>query len=331
MTDNPAFVVLLTDRAWPDDSIERRVLEDAGLRLVCGPADPAPAATIEALAAEHQPAAILTCWAQVSAAAIEKVAGLRIVARMGVGLDNIAVDTATERGVLVTNVPDYCVEEVSDHAVGLALAWTRGLVAADREVRSGRWNPAGARLRRLSALTCGVVGYGRIGRTTATKLMALGARVAITAPHPPADTGGAAVLGLDELLASSDIVILHAPLTAKTRHLIGERELALMADGALLINVSRGGLVDTTAVIASLQAGHLGGVGLDVIEEEPSVPAELLTHPAVVITPHIAFSSDASLADLRRSAAEEVVRVLRGEAPRNPCNRPVHPSRGASS
>lgn len=176
--------VLLTDRAWPDDSIERGIIEDAGFRLVAGPADPAPVEAIDALIAEHQPSAILTCWATVSAEAIASSAPLRVVARMGVGLDNIAVPAATDRGVQVTNVPDYCVEEVSDHAVGLALAWTRGLVAADREVRAGRWNPAGARLRRLSNLTCGVVGYGRIGRATAAKLKALGARVVISDPHP---------------------------------------------------------------------------------------------------------------------------------------------------
>jgi D-3-phosphoglycerate dehydrogenase len=211
------------------------------------------------------------------------------------------------------------------------LAWTRGLVAADREVHAGRWNPAGARLRRLSTLTCGVVGFGRIGRATAAKLQALGARVVISDPHPPADTGGASVIGLDELLACSDVVILHAPLTDGTRHLIGARELALMPAGALLVNVSRGGLVDTMALVASLQSGHLGGAGLDVLEEEPSVPAELLAHPSVVITPHIAFSSDASVADLRRSAAEDVVRVLRGEAPRHPCNQPATLSHGAST
>jgi D-3-phosphoglycerate dehydrogenase len=331
MTVDQERVVVLTDRAWPDDGIERGVLEGAGFRLISGPPDPAPAAMIEALVAEHQPAAILTCWAPVSAAAMANAAPLRVVARMGVGLDNIAVTAATERGVLVTNVPDYCVEEVSDHAVGLVLAWARGLVAADREVRAGRWNPAGARLRRLSTLTCGVVGFGRIGRVTAAKLRALGVRVVISDPHPPADTGGAAVVAFDELLASSDVVVLHVPLTERTRHLIGARELALMPSGALLVNVSRGGLVDTTALVASLQAGHLGGAGLDVLEEEPSVPTELLAHPSVVVTPHIAFSSDASVTELRRSAAEEVVRVLHGEPPRYPCNHPAALSHGVSS
>ena len=327
----PQQTVLLTDRAWPDDSIERRIIEDAGFTLIAGPADPAPVETIDALVADHQPAAILTCWATVSAAAIASSPELRVVARMGVGLDNIAVGGATDCGVQVTNVPDYCVAEVSDHAVGLALAWTRGLVAADREVRAGSWNPAGARLRRLSTLTCGVVGYGRIGRATAAKLRALGARVVISDPNPPADTGGIEVMPLDGLLAASDIVVLHAPLIPQTRHLISERELALLPPGAFLINVSRGGLIDTAALLGSLQAGHLGGAGLDVLEEEPMVPAELLTHSGVIITPHIAFASDASVIDLRRSAAEEVVRVLRGEPAHYPCNTPSPLSTGVSS
>lgn len=323
--------VLLTDHAWPDDSIERDVIESAGFRLVSGPAEPGRAELIEALVAEHQPAAVMTCWAQVSAAAVRASSSLRVIARMGVGLDNIAVEAATERGVQVTNVPDYCVEEVSDHAVALILAWARGLLIADREVRSGRWNPARAKLRRLTALTCGVVGYGRIGRVTAGKLSALGARVLACDPRPPADAGGVPVVSLDELLASSDVVVLHAPLTDATRHLIGARELAMMPPGALLVNVSRGGLVDTAAVEASLRSGHLGGAGLDVLEHEPSVPAALLEHPTVTVTPHIAFSSDLSVAELRRSAAEEVVRVLRGEPARCPCNPPAEAVAGGGA
>ncbi len=314
--------VLLTDRAWPDETVERAVLATAGFTLVSGPSDPAPAPVIESLVADHQPDAILTCWAPVSAAAIAASCPLRVVARMGVGLDNIDVDAATTSGVLVTNVPDYCVEEVSDHAVALVLAWTRGSAQADRQVRAGRWDPAGARLRRLSTLTCGVVGFGRIGRSTACKLLALGARVLASTPRPPADTGGVPVVALEELLARSDVVIVHAPLTAATHHLLGARELSLMPLGSLLVNVSRGGLVDTAALAGALACGHLSGAGLDVLEGEPAVPPELLEHPGVVITPHIAFSSDASVLDLRRSAAEEVVRVLTGQTPHYACNDP---------
>jgi D-3-phosphoglycerate dehydrogenase / 2-oxoglutarate reductase len=321
MTSRDAPTVLLTDRAWPDDVIEREVLESAGLRLVTGPADPAPADEIEHLVHKHQPIAVLTCWAQVSAAAIA-AAPVRLVARMGVGLDNIDIAAATARGAWVTNVPDYCVDEVSDHALAMVLAWTRGLIPADRAVHAGQWNPAGARLRRLRSLTCGVVGLGRIGRASAAKLAAFGVRLLGSDPHAPAELAGVEMVDLDQLLASSDVVIVHAPLTPDTHHLIGATELARMPAGGLLVNVSRGGLVDTDAVIAALGSGHLSGAALDVLETEPDVPPALRAHPAAILTPHIAFSSDKSLIDLRRSAAEEVVRVLRGDPPRHPCNRP---------
>ncbi|MGP4053057.1 C-terminal binding protein [Streptomyces sp. 2A115] len=315
-------IVLLTDYAWPDDSVERSVIEEAGHTLVTGPADPASAEAIEELVAEHRPAGILTCWAPVSATAIGTSPDLRIVARLGVGLDNIVVDAATERGVWVTNVPDYCVEEVSDHAVGMVLAWTRGLAVSDREVRAGRWDPAGARLRRLSTLTCGIVGYGRIGRATVRKLGAFGCRILAHDPHPPKDAPGVEMTGLEELLRRSDVVILHVPLTPSTRHIIGAEQLALMPPGGLLVNVSRGGLVDTGAVVKALDSGHLDGAAFDVLETEPHVPAGLLDQPGALLTPHIAFSSDASVMELRRRAAEEVVRILAGEAPAHACNSP---------
>jgi D-3-phosphoglycerate dehydrogenase len=315
--------VLLTDYAWPDDSIERSIVEAAGMRLVSGPAIPSPTDGIEVLAREHRPSAILTCWAPVSASAIAAAPELKIVARLGVGLDNIAVDAATARGIWVTNVPDYCVEEVSDHAVGFALAWTRGLVCFDREVRAGRWNPATAKLRRLGALTCGIIGFGRIGRATARKLGAFGCRVFAHDPHLSTDGEGVQSVDLGTLLSQSDIVIVHAPLTETTRHLINRERLAQMPRGGLLINVSRGAVVDTDAVIESLDSGQLSAAALDVLESEPDVSVQLRTHPGAMLTPHVAFSSDASLLELRRRAAEEVVRVLRGEAPQQPRNAPA--------
>ncbi|MDX3799797.1 C-terminal binding protein [Streptomyces sp. AK04-3B] len=314
--------VLLTDYAWPDDSVERSVIEGAGHTLVTGPAEPASAEAIEALVAEHRPAGILTCWAPVSATAIGASPELRIVARLGVGLDNIAVDAATERGAWVTNVPDYCVEEVSDHALGMVLAWTRGLAVFDREVRAGRWDPASARLRRLSTLTCGIVGYGRMGRATARKLGAFGCRILAHDPFPPKDAPEVEMTGLEELLVSSDVVILHMPLTPDTHHIIGAEQLALMKQGGLLVNVSRGGLVDTDAVVKALDSGHLGSAAFDVLESEPHVPASLLDQPGALVTPHVAFSSDVSVTELRRRAAEEVVRILAGEAPAHPRNNP---------
>jgi D-3-phosphoglycerate dehydrogenase / 2-oxoglutarate reductase len=321
VSERPAVVI--TDYAWPDLDIERSVIEGAGLRLVAGPAAPAPAAHIDMLVAEHQPLGILTNWAQVSAQAVRSSPGLRIVARLGVGLDNIAVEECTRRGIWVTNVPDYCFEEVADHSVGMLLAFTRGLLHFDREVRAGRWEPATARLRRLKTLTVGIVGYGRIGRSTAQKLNGFGARVLAYTRSPDAAEKDVEFVALEELLRQSDAVIVHIPLNAGTKHLLGRERLALMKRGAFLINVSRGAVIDTEALIAALQAGQLGGAALDVLENEPNVPPALLALPNVILTPHIAFTSDASLRELRQWASEEVVRVLRGEPPKEARNQPA--------
>jgi D-3-phosphoglycerate dehydrogenase / 2-oxoglutarate reductase len=318
MTSLPT--VLITDYAWPDLDVEAEIFERAGLRLVAGPAKPASAEAITALASEHQPAAILTNWAPVSAAAIAASRPLRIVTRLGVGLDNIAVEEATRRGIWVTNVPDYCVEEVSDHAVAMLLAWARGLMHFDREVKAGRWEPASANLRRVRDLTCGIIGLGRTGRRTAEKLRGFGVRLLGHARHP-GSVDGVEITSLEELLSRSDAVIIHLPLTAATRHLLDRGRLALMKRGAFLINVSRGAVVDAMALVDALQSGGLSGAALDVLENEPNVPRGLL-RPEVILTPHIAFSSDASLRDLRRKASEEVVRVLRGETPEQARNDP---------
>jgi D-3-phosphoglycerate dehydrogenase len=315
--------VLLTDRAWPDDSIERHIIEGAGHQLVAGPAVAGDAAAIETLVRRHRPDAIMTCWAPVSAAAIADAPSLRIVARMGVGLDNIALDAAARAGAWVTNVPDYCVEEVSDHALALIFAWARGIAHFDAQVKAGSWNPAGARLRRLADLTAGIIGFGRIGRTTARKLRGLGLRVVTY--HTRAGTAGndiAETVALDALLAMSDIVVLHVPLTPQTHHFIDGARIAAMKTGAFLVNVSRGPVVDTTALIAALTAGKLSGAGIDVVEGEPVPRSELVGRADVIATPHVAFSSDASLAALRTSAATEVVRVLGGAVPTFACNEP---------
>ena len=314
-------VVVQTDFAWPDVSIERAVIEGAGHQLIAGPATPASAEDIEALVAAHNPQAIMTCWAQVSAKAISAPTDLKIVQRIGVGLDNIAVPAATARGAWVANVPDYCVGEVADHAIALLLDWARGTVGFDRSVKAGAWNPAAAKLRRVGDLTVGIIGVGRIGGATAQRLAAFGCRVLGYAPSGRA-VSGIEMMALDTLIAQSDAIIIHAPLTESSKHLINAERIAAMKPGAYLINVSRGPLVDTQAMIAALERGHLSGAGLDVVEGEPQPPRALVDREDVIVTPHIAFSSEASLAELRRRSAEEVVRVLAGEAPHFPCNAP---------
>lgn len=312
--------VLLTDHAWPDLDVERAVIETAGFLLVAGPAQAGPAREITRLAAQHRPDAIMTCWADVDAATIQACPGLKIVARMGVGLDNIDRAAAAARGIVVTNVPDYCVEEVSDHAVGLLLTWARGLIVFDRQVKAGRWDPAGAKLRRVREIVVGIAGFGRIGRRTAEKLASFGSRLLVFDKRPVGEVPyDIEQVGLIPLVSRSDAVVIHLPLTPETHHLFGAEMLGRMRPDSLLINVSRGGLIDNDALIAALADGSVGAAALDVIDGEPNPPRALTDHPRVMATPHIAFSSTASLLELRRRSAEEVVRVLIGQAPHHPC------------
>lgn len=313
--------VLLTDYAWPDTALEADILEGAGLRLVCGPSKALPANEIARLAARCRPDAIMTCWAEVSADAIRACPDLKIVQRMGVGLDNIDVAAAVRQGAVVTNVPDYCVEEVSDHALGLILGWARGIVAFDREAKRGRWDPTGASLRRVRDLTVGIAGFGRIGRRTAVKLAGFDVNLlALDHQDNLADpTKRVRFVAWPRLLSDSDVIVIHLPLLPSTAGLFGAAAFAAMRRGALLVNVARGGLVDSAALLAALDSAQLSGAALDVIDGEPSPPAELLAHPKVIATPHIAFSSSASLIELRRRSAEEVVRVLQGEIPQHLC------------
>lgn len=313
-------VVLITDYAWPDLDIEKKLLEDAGCKVVAGPSEPASAEVIEALVLQHQPDVILFCWAPVTEKAIRSVPHLKLAARLGVGLDNLAIDACTERGVWVTNVPDYCVEEVSDHAVGMLLAWARGLVPFSKQVSEGIWQPSGAKLLRVANLTVGILGYGRIGQRTAAKLRPFGCELLAFDRSP--DEDDIEFCDLQSMAERSDVLIVQAPLTSQTKHLINQNILDRMKPGGLLINVSRGGVVDTNAVINALNSGQLSSVALDVLEDEPNVPNTLKQHPNTLITPHVAFSSNASLTELRVRACEEVIRVLNGEKPEQARNIP---------
>jgi D-3-phosphoglycerate dehydrogenase len=314
--------VLLTDHPWPDLDIEREVIEGAGFRLVAGP-EAAPAADeIEAMVVRENPSAIITCWAEVSAKAVMAPAELAIVARMGVGLDNIAVAAATERGAWVTNVPDYCVSEVADHALAMLLAQFRGIARLDAAVKARGWVTNAEGLERLCDLTVAIIGYGRIGRETGLRLQAFGCRVLANSVDYTQSDGVAEVADIARLQAEADVIVLHAPLLESTRKLVNEAFLAGLRRRPLIINVSRGGLIDNAALLAALEAGTLRGAALDVIDGEPAPPAELYCRSDVIVTPHVAFASTASMRELRRRACEDVVRALRHEKLRDPCNQP---------
>jgi D-3-phosphoglycerate dehydrogenase len=311
--------VLLTDHPWPGTEVETAILADAGYVLVDGsPGD--DRARLEGLARDA--VGIMTNWAVVDAALLAASPGLRVVARLGVGIDNIDVAAAASLGVTVTRVPDYCVEEVSDHAVAMVLAWARGVVAFDRQVRGGRWEPGSLSLRRVRNLVAGIWGGGRNGMATARKLAALGCTVLVDDRHP----GRAApfdAVPVAQLLDRCDVVSVHLPLTDETAGILNASVFARMRPGSLLVNTGRGRLLDAGALAAALDAGRPAAAALDVLPDEPHVPGDLAGRDAVILTPHAAFSSVESVAEVRRRASADVVRVLRGEEPLDP-----YPPRG---
>ncbi len=314
----PRFKVLLTDYAWPELDIERRILDPIDAELVVPPATDEPA--LAAAAADVH--AIMTNWARVTDAVIAAAPHCRIVARMGIGLDNIDLESAKRRGIVVTNVPDYCLIEVAEHALALLLAQARKIAYWHRETKSARYQlQSGPTLRRIEGQTLGIVGFGRIGRQLAKKAAALGLKILATGRTARDLPEGVAWRSLDELLAESDYLSLHVPLTPETRHMIGAEQLARMKPTAYLINTARGALVDTTALAAALAANRIAGAGLDVQDPEPpNLHQAPYDDPRVIVTPHAAFVSAESLTDLRTRATRQVAVFLSGGTPENIVN-----------
>jgi D-3-phosphoglycerate dehydrogenase len=242
---------------------------------------------------------------------------LKGVVRLGIGVDSVDLDAATDLGIVVANVPEFCQDEVAEHALGLLLAVTRKIALADRLTRQGKW-VVGIQenmlpIRRLSGQTLGLVGFGRIAQRLAGMAKALGLRVIATDPYVAPDVAqaaGVSLVPLEELLPQADIVSLHVPLTPETRHLINADALALMKRGAILVNTSRGLVVDEVALEEALADGDLGGAGLDVLETEPPrIPHPLLEFDNVVVTCHYASCSFEAYADLRRSVSEQAAQI----------------------
>jgi D-3-phosphoglycerate dehydrogenase / 2-oxoglutarate reductase len=305
--------VLVTDHVFGDLEAERAALAAIDCRLELAPdADP------ETLAAMAPGAAgILVCFAQVGQDVIEAAGDCRVIARYGIGVDNVDVEAATRAGIQVTNVPDYCLDEVADHAMALLLASARGIVPAALGVREGGWTVPQEGIHRIEGRRLALIGVGRIGRRVADRARAFGYEIVAYDPYVE---GGAA--SVEEAVSGADAVSLHAPLTDETRNVIGDAALDAMERAPVLINTSRGGLVDLEAVTRALEDGRLSGVALDVTEPEP-LPADhpLRTHPRAIVTPHMSFYSAEAQAELQRRAVEEVVRALTGERPRCPVNR----------
>lgn len=310
-------LVVVLDEGYGGTEIEAAVLAPVGARVVERPCHGRAAEVRRAVAGAD---AVLVRESPVDAEAIAAMPACRAIVRYGVGVDNIDRDAATARRIFVANVPDYGVEEVSDHALALLLAVARRIVWRDRAVRSGAWNVARDEpMHRLDGKTLGLVGYGRIGQAFHRKARALGfARTLVYDPFRKTALDGAEPCDLLQLCAQSNAISLHAPLTPETLHLIGRTQLGLMKPTAILVNTSRGGLIDPVALHDALVEKRIFGAGLDVFEEEP--PAKdnpLFALPNVVVTDHTGWYSEESVEDLRRKASEEIARVFSGETPRH--------------
>ena len=326
------FKVLITDYVWPTTEPEEAVLrEEADAEAVVAP--DGREETLISLAGDVD--AIMTCFAQVTPNVLRAAPNCAAVGRFGVGVDNIAVDTATELGMAVTYVPDYCVDEVSDHVMALLLAFNRRIVLFDNSVKNEGWGsvPLTMRMMRLRGKTLGVIGFGRIGQAVAQKALAFGFRVLAFDPYMTAEQcalrGARKVEDMDAVLRESDFVTLHSPLNEETRGLIGARELDMMKSEAFLINCARGPLIDEGALYDALTGGGIAGAGLDVMEDNhPPSDHPLLGLDKIIITPHVAFFSQEATLELEQRAAREVAYVLTGRMPDNLVNPAVleHPN-----
>ena len=314
--------VLVTDYVWPSVEPERAVLAGVGAELVVAP--DGDEETLASLAKDVD--GILTCFAKVTEKVVRAAESCIAIGRYGVGVDNIAVDTATELGIVVTYVPDYCVDEVSDHVIAMLLAWNRRIVLFDRATKTKGWGTEGLgmRIMRLRGKKLGVVGFGRIGRAVGQKGKAFGMEVLAYDPFLGAEAiaaAGARRVELDDLLAESDFVSLHTPLIPETRNMIGARQLSMMQPDAFVINCARGGLIDEDALYDALTSGEIAGVGVDVIENiDPPLDHRLLQLENVIVTPHTAFFSQEAVLELEERAAAEVASVFDGKMPDNVVN-----------
>ncbi|MCI0858185.1 MAG: C-terminal binding protein [Chloroflexi bacterium] len=323
----PKYRVLVTDYVWPSTQPEREVLSSIGADIIEAP-DPSEDTLVD-LAADAD--AIMTCFAQVTDRVVRAARKCLVISRYGVGVDNIAVDTATAEGIPVTYVPDYCVDEVSDHVMALLLTWNRQIGFYDRTAKQGKWE--GVRspvpLVRLRGSTVGVVGLGRIGRAVSAKAKAFGMNVLAHDPYlaqADALALGVRLVDLQSLLAESDYVTIHTPLNSQTQGLIGARELAQMKPTAFLINCARGPIIDETALYAALSERRIAGAGLDVMEQAaPSASNPIFSLDNVVVTPHIAFLSQQSVHELEIRTAQATVDVLQGRMPQFLVNPAVLP------
>lgn len=315
--------VLVTDYDFPDLSIECDVFGD-NVEIIS-----AQATTEEDIldvAREVDVNALLTQYAPIGEQVFEKLPNLRAVGRYGIGVDTIDLNAATAHGVQVVNVPDYCEDEVSTHAFALLLSCERRTAFYDAHVKAGTWDwKEGQPIYRLRGRTLGLAGFGRIPQQLVEKARPFGFEMIAYDPYIDdsiLEEYGVKRVDFEGLLKHSDVVSVHTPLNDETRGLFDAEAFAVMDDAAILINTSRGSVVDPIDLAEALESGELRGAGIDVLPEEPPNGLPLLNRNDVVLTPHVAWYSEESIDDLRQRVAADISRILRNQAPKNPINNP---------
>ena len=319
----PRPKVVITDNDYPPATIEEEELEAVNAEVVWAQCK-SPEEVLDLARDAH---AIIVEYAPITREVIAGLERCQIISRYGIGVDNVAVEAATEKGIVVTNVPDYCLDEVADHTMALLLALARKITRLDRATKQGRWDvwSAAAPVYGLRDSRLGLIGFGQTARRVATRAQGFGMQVLAHDPWIDEESFheyDATSTSLDELLRLSDFVSLHTRLTDDTYHLIGEDELKRMKPHAFLINTARGDIVDERALFRALTEGWIAGAAVDVLAQEPPPPDyQLVSLDNIIVTPHAAFYSERSIQELRRRATREVVRVLQGLEPASPVNR----------
>lgn len=310
--------IVITDHRFPDVAAERRAVESEGGTLVVGQVTD-EVGLIELCSHAD---GVLAVRAQITRRVIEAMTCCKIIVRYGIGVDTIDIDAASSRGIAVANVPDYCVDEVSDHALALLLALSRQIRRGAALAQKDRWSTSEMPpLRRLRGQTFSLFGAGKIGLLLASKVKALGMRVFACDPFlsdAVARSAGIERVSIDEMLAISDFISLHAPLTPETANIFGTSSFKLMKNSAFIINTARGGLIDEVALLTALDHGEICGAALDVLDSETAVTpvrAAIVNHPRIIVTPHIAWLSEEARCTLQEKAVAQVLDCLRGNKP----------------
>jgi D-3-phosphoglycerate dehydrogenase len=323
------YKMVMDTHDWDSIQIEQEILARVGCQIV-----PLEFSSDEELVGAIREAdAILPRYVNIQRHHIHAMQRCQIIARSGIGVDIVDVETASQHGIWVTNVPSYCEEEVADHAVALILACARKLFPYHHSVQQGIWKwQSGRNIIRLSQAAFGLIGFGKIGRLIWQRMKGFGCKGMIYDPYIAADIvaeAGAIQVELDELLSQADIIHIQSPLTPKTYHLIDENKLKLFKVDAILTNTARGPIIDEKALYRALKSGKIAAAGLDDLEEEPAKirdwrPENPLIHlPNVIVTPHSAWYSEQSSEEVKRISATEIARVLSGQRPLYPVNKPI--------